>query len=141
MLDGGVAASHVSGQQTKVMKMDKRTMTMRWRGVVAVVLVLAGARTLHAEDVFDRECVACHVREKVSLRKAFMNALLIYSGHENMKAGLKYFLRHPRRDSSVMGEVFLEKHPLKQPLTLDDATLDRALELYWERYKVIGNLR
>ncbi len=111
------------------------------RRAVWVVLfwVIAGGGA-YAEDVFDRECVVCHVRQKVSLRKAFMNALLIYSGHDNMKAGLKYFLRHPRRDSSVMGEAFLEKHPLKQPMTLDDATLDRALELYWERYRVIGNL-
>jgi len=121
--------------------MDKRTMTMQWRGVVAVMLLLVGTGALHAEDVFDRECVACHVREKVSLRKAFMNALLVYSGEENMKAGLKYFLRHPRRDSSVMDEAFLDIHGIKQPIDLDDATLDKALNIYWERYKVIGNLR
>jgi len=116
-------------------------MTMRWRGVVAVMLVLTGIGALHAEDVFDRECVACHVRKKVSLRKAFMNALLVYSGEENMKAGLKYFLRHPRRDSSVMSEAFLDLHGVKEPMTLDDAALDKALDIYWERYRVIGNLR
>ncbi len=70
-----------------------------------------------------------------------MNALLVYSGRENMKAGIKYFLRHPRRDSSVMSEAFLDQHGVKEPLTLDDATLDKALDIYWERYKVIGNLR
>ena len=113
---------------------------MRWRGVVAVMLLLVGTGALHAEDVFDRECVACHVREKVSLRKTFMNALLIYSGEENMKAGLKYFLRHPRRDSSVMGEEFLEQYGLKEPLTIDEATLDQALDIYWKRYTVQGKL-
>jgi hypothetical protein len=90
--------------------------------------------------VFDRECVACHVQQQIPLRKTFMNALLIYSGKENMKAGLKYFLRHPRRDSSVMGEAFFDEHALAKPIDLNDTILDRALEIYWERYHVIGNL-
>jgi len=105
------------------------------------VLLAALIGSLSAENVFDRECVACHVQEKVSLRKTFMNALLVYSGEENMKAGLKYFLRHPRRDSSVMGEAFLEEHALKKPLTIEDAVLDRALEIYWKRYTVQGKLK
>ena len=70
-----------------------------------------------------------------------MNALLVYSGKENMKAGLKYFLRHPRRDSSVMGEAFLATHGLADPLMMDDRTLDEALEQYWNRYTVQGKLR
>jgi hypothetical protein len=109
---------------------------------VAVVLgVLFGATMQAREDVFERACVACHERAKVPLRKTFMNALLIYGGKENMKAGLKYFLRHPRRDSSVMSEAFLDRYGVKEPLDLNDTVLDRALDLYWERYKVIGNLR
>jgi len=108
--------------------------------VILYSMIFMSGGVLHAENVFDRECVVCHVREKVSLRKTFMNALLVYSGRENMKAGLKYFLRHPRRDSSVMGEAFLDKQGLKEPLQIDDATLDRALELYWKRYTVQGKL-
>jgi len=116
-------------------------MTLWWRGVVTVMFVFAGRGVLYAEDVFDRECVACHVQENISLRKTFMNALLIYSGEENMKAGLKYFLRHPRRDSSVMSETFLNNHPIKKPLLIDDKTLDKALDIYWKRYTVQGKLQ
>jgi hypothetical protein len=108
------------------------------RIVIAIAMVWMAA---YGDDVFERECVACHVREKVSLRKTFMNALLIYSGEENMKAGLKYFLRHPRRDSSVMGEVFLDAHGIKDPLKLDDAILDQALDTYWKRYTLQGKLQ
>ena len=144
MMDGGWwcgGATYLREADKGEWKMDKRTMTLRWCGVMFVMLVLAGTGTLQAETVFDRECVACHLREKVSLRKAFMNALLVYGGEENMKAGLRYFLRHPRRDSSVMSETFLDQHGVKEPMTLDDATLDKALDIYWERYRVIGNLR
>ena len=104
------------------------------------IAVLLLSTLLPAQDTFDRVCVTCHVEKKISLRKTFMNALLVYSGKENMKAGLKYFLRHPRRDSSVMGEAFLDTHGLAKPLTIDDATLDKALDIYWKRYTVQGNL-
>ena len=90
---------------------------------------------------FDRNCVPCHRKEGVSLRLTFMNALLIYSGEHNMKAGLKYFLRHPSRETSVMGEAYFRTHRLKAPLTLPERELDEALDEYWERYKVIGRLR
>ncbi len=107
------------------------------RGLMVVFLLTA---TLPAQDTFDRVCVTCHTEKKISLRKTFMNALLVYSGKENMKAGLKYFLRHPRRDSSVMGETFLDVHGLAKPLKIDDKTLDEALDIYWKRYTVQGNL-
>ncbi len=107
------------------------------RGLMVVSLLTA---TLPAQDAFDRVCVGCHARKKISLRKTFMNALLVYSGRENMKAGLKYFLRHPRRDSSVMGEAFLDAHGLAKPLNIDDKTLDEALDRYWNRYTVQGKL-
>jgi len=92
-------------------------------------------------SAFDRYCVPCHRERGVSLRKTFMNALLIYSGEKNMKAGLAYFLRHPSEKTSVMGEEYFKTHRLKAPLRLDEKQLREALDEYWERYKVIGKLR
>jgi len=108
---------------------------------VMTLLLALGSFPLHAADAFERACIPCHQKQQISLRQTFMNALLVYSGKENMKAGLKYFLRHPRRDSSVMGEAFLDEHGLAKPLRIDDKTLDEALEIYWKRYTVQGKLR
>ena len=106
-------------------------------GVVLAVTLLKGGEP----GVFDRHCVPCHRRERVSLRRTFMNALLVYSGERNMKAGLAYFLRHPSVETSVMGRRFFRRHRLKAPTTLSPRELREALETYWERYKVIGNLK
>ena len=99
------------------------------------------AASLSAAGSFQKNCVPCHNRENVSLRETFMKSLLIYSGERNMKAGLKYFLRHPRRDTSAMGEEYFAEHPLKDPLTIPESELDEALAEYWERYRVTGRLR
>jgi hypothetical protein len=101
-------------------------------GVVVGIWAAAGS--------FDRNCVPCHRKEEVPLRRTFMNALLVYSGEHNMKAGLKYFLRHPSIETSVMGRDYFRYHSLKAPTTLSDRELEEALDEYWERYKVIGNL-
>jgi len=106
--------------------------------IVSILALLSGL--LSASGSFDRNCIPCHQREKVSLRKSFMNALLIYSGEKNMKAGLKYFLRHPSIETSVMGEKYFKTHRLMEPLKISDRELDEALDTYWDRYKVIGNL-
>ena len=102
-------------------------------GILSVLSLSAGS--------FDRNCVPCHRKERVPLRQTFMNALLIYSGEHNMKAGLKYFLRHPSVETSVMGKAYFRTHRLKAPSTLPERELDEALDEYWERYKVIGRLR
>ncbi len=107
----------------------------------ALVLLLAMSSFVYAGNVFEEECVKCHLERKISLRKTFMNSLLIYSGKENMKAGLKYYLRHPRRDSSVMSEQFLDRYGVIKPLKIDDTKLDEALEIYWNRYTVQGKLQ
>lgn len=92
-------------------------------------------------DTLERLCVPCHVRLDISLQKSFMNALLVYGGKENLKAGLAYYFRHPSRETSVMDEDFVRKNGIKAPLHLSKKEMDEALEAYWQRYSVIGRLR
>ena len=110
----------------------------RWKRILIVgglcsLLLTAGS--------FEKNCIPCHRKERVSLRRTFMNALLIYSGEKNMKAGLKYFLRHPSIETSVMGKAYFRIHGLKAPSRLSERELDEALDQYWERYKVVGRLK
>jgi len=101
-------------------------------GLICCIIVNAGS--------FERNCIPCHRQREVPLRQTFMNALLIYSGKENMKAGLFYFLRHPSIETSVMGKAYFRSHRLKAPSRLSDKELYEALDEFWERYKVIGRL-
>ncbi len=112
---------------------------MKSRLIVLIVsCFVLGA--VSAEDEFDKHCVSCHAQNGISLQKAYMDALLVYGGKENMKAGLAYYLKNPRADTSVMDEEIIKKHGIKEPTSLDDETLDRVLEIYWNRYTVIGKI-
>jgi hypothetical protein len=130
----------MGGVMKRLLRLVTRSRSRRSLAGEIVAVLLLGTVVLAADDPFERTCVACHEHEGVSLRKTFMNALLVYGGKRNMQAGLRYFLRHPRRDSSVMSDAFLDRHGIHPRLDLNDSELDRALKTYWERYKVIGNL-
>ncbi len=95
---------------------------------------------LNAENSFEKVCVPCHLKTDVSLQKTFMNALLVYGGKENMKAGLAYYFRNPRHDTSVMGEDLIRKNGIKKPMSIEKKILDEALEQYWKKYTVIGKI-
>jgi len=95
---------------------------------------------LCAGSVFEHECVRCHKEKNISLQKSFMNALLVYGGKENLKAGLGYYLRNPNLGTSVMDEAFLEKNGVKAAMKLSPQIMDRALEEYWQTYTVVGKL-
>ena len=107
------------------------------KGIVIFVLSLS---LLVGGNAFDKHCVPCHTKMNISLQKSFMQALLVYGGRENMQAGLAYYFKNPRADISVMGEEFIRKYGIKQPLDINQSELDEALDIYWKTYTVMGKL-
>ena len=97
--------------------------------------------SLFGKDAYEKNCIQCHSELPMTLQRMFMNYLSVYSGEVNTKAALKYFMHHPRKDTSVMSDLFLQNFALKEPLLIDEKTLDEAIDIYWETYKVIGKLK
>lgn len=97
--------------------------------------------TLFAVANFQGECMQCHREKGVSLRKVYMNALLVYGGEKNFKTGLFYYCKNPTVSASVMDEEFLEKFLPLKPVVIDDVKLKKLLKIYWEHYKVKGKLK
>ncbi len=86
-------------------------------------------------------CIECHTKKKISLRKTFMHALLVYGGEKNFKTALFYYCKNPSQSSSVMDEEFVKKYlPLKS-INVDDILLKKLIDWYWNNYKIKGNLK
>jgi hypothetical protein len=109
--------------------------------IKSIVWMMVSVVLLCAENAYERECVPCHRELPMSLQRMFMNYLLVYSGEKNTKVALKHFMRYPRKDTSVMSELFLKNFAIKEPLMISDEALDEAIDIYWEKYKVIGKLK
>ncbi len=92
-------------------------------------------------DVYETNCVACHKELPVSIDKYFYRYLLKYSSEGAVKEAMKRYLKAPSKENSIMPEAFISRFGVKAPTTLSDTELKRALELYWEKYKVFGKLK
>jgi hypothetical protein len=96
---------------------------------------------LQAQDVYERKCIPCHKDLPTSLQQMFMVYLENYSGEKNVKTILKYYLIHPSKSLSVMSDLFIDSHGIKKPTKLNDAELDKAIDSYWEKFKVFDKLK
>jgi len=96
---------------------------------------------LFAQDAYNQNCVGCHEKLPISLQRIFMNYLLVYGGEKNMKAGLKHYLQHPSKEISVMSDLFIKGYGIKKKSNLSEKEIERALNIYWNKYKVFGKLK
>jgi len=96
---------------------------------------------LQAQDVYERKCIPCHKDLPTSLQQMFMVYLENYSGEKNVKTILKYYLIHPSKSLSVMSDLFIDSHGIKKPTKLNDIELDKAIDSYWEKFKVFDKLK
>jgi len=104
------------------------------------ILIISLVLSLNAN--FKDSCLKCHTKMKVSLRKTFMNSLLVYGGEKNLKIGLFYYCKNPTSMTSVMSDEFLSRFlPLKKYINVDDNELKKLLNEYWKSYKVMEKLK
>ncbi len=106
-----------------------------------IILSLVLTIGLFAQDAYERNCVECHKELPTSLQRMFMRYLLVYGGEQNVKAGLKHYLKYPLREISVMDDLFIDSYGIKQKTTLEESDIDEALDIYWDKFKVFNKLK
>lgn len=109
--------------------------------VKPLILCLVLVSGVFAQDAYELHCVGCHKELPTSLQRMFMRYLLVYSGEHNVKAGLKHYLKHPLREISVMSDLFLDNYGVKKKTNLTDNEIDKALDIYWNKFKVFNKLK
>ena len=106
-----------------------------------IVLSLVLVSGLFAQDAYERHCVECHKELPTSLQRMFMRYLLVYSGEQNVKAGLKHYLKYPLKEISVMSDLFIDSYGIKEKSDLSESDIDEALDIYWDKFKVFNKLK
>ena len=105
--------------------------------ILLFVIVLSS----NASDVYEKNCIKCHALLPFSLRDMFMRYLAAYGGENNVKVGLDHYFHYPSKDISVMPIEFLNSYGINHHSKINDRELKQAIDIYWEKYKVIGRLK
>jgi len=103
--------------------------------------IILSVSILSAQNVYERNCIPCHRNLPTSLQQMFKEYLLVYSGEQNVKAGIKHYLKYPSRSISVMSELFIESFGIKKKTLLSPEELDEAVDIYWDKFKVFNKLK
>ena len=109
--------------------------------VKKIILYAVLTSGLFSQDAYERNCVECHKDLPITLQQMFKKYLLIYSGEENVKAGLKHYLSYPYKGISVMSELFIDSYGIKKKSRLNEKELNEAIDIYWEKFKVFNKLK
>lgn len=92
-------------------------------------------------DVYKNNCLKCHNKLPVSIDKYFYRYLLKFSSESKVKAAMTDYLKKPNKDDTIMPEAFIKRFGIKKKTKLDDKELKKALDKYWEKYKIFGKLQ
>jgi len=91
--------------------------------------------------IYTLNCLGCHKNMPVSIDKYFYRYLLKYSSEREVKSALISYLQKPTKEKTVMPEAFIKRFGVKKKSNLTDEKLKRAIDYYWEEYKVFGKLK
>ncbi len=107
-----------------------------------IVLCLMLLSVLSAKsNIYERNCVQCHKTQAVTLDKLFYRYLLKYSSERAVKKALYDYLKHPSFFKTIMPEGYINRYGIKLPSKLSDKDLKKAIDIYWDKYKVFGKLK
>jgi len=109
--------------------------------ILLVLSVCLLAQDMPEQNIYEKKCVPCHKTLPTSLQQMFMKYLESYSGEKNVKTILKFYLKSPMSNLTVMSDLFIDSYGIKEPTKLNDKELDKAIEIYWEKFKVFDKLK
>ena len=105
--------------------------------ILCLSLLLLNAK----DDIYINTCVKCHKKIPVSIDKYFYRYLLKYSSERRVKEAMAEYLKNPSKETTIMPKAFIKRFGVKKKTKLDEKDLQKALDIYWEKYKVFGKLK
>ena len=109
--------------------------------VKRMMILVSVLSTILSANIYEKNCVQCHETLPVSIDKYFYKYLLVYSSEEDMKSAMINYLKVPLKETTVMSASFISRFGVKKETTLPEKELKKAIDIYWEKYKVFGKLK
>jgi len=105
------------------------------------ILLIVLLHVVLTAGVYEQNCVECHKSMPVKIDKFFYRYLLKYSSEESLKSALTSYLKNPTKEKTILQEGLQNRFGVKDRTTLSNIELKKAVDKYWEIYKVFGKLK
>lgn len=88
---------------------------------------------------FDKNCFDCHGKD-FKFHIIMNKYTLKYSSQERIKQAMFEYLKEPSYEKSILPLEYIEKFGLKEKTTLDDDSLRKMIDIYYDRYSFKSKL-
>lgn len=109
--------------------------------MVRVLLILILLLNFSFASIYQNNCISCHKNLPVGIDKYFYRYLLKFSSEREVKQAMTNYIKKPSKEATIMPDAFISRFGIKKPTKLNDEELKKALDEYWEIYKVFGKLK
>ncbi|MCF6172327.1 MAG: hypothetical protein L3J44_00820 [Campylobacteraceae bacterium] len=92
-------------------------------------------------SIYQKNCVSCHNKLPIKIDKFFYRYLLKYSSGIETKYAIKLYLQDPKKQNSILNPALLNRFGIKKKSKLSEKELEKAINEYWDKYKIIGKLK
>ena len=101
-----------------------------------LTLLLSNSFAQQASIELKKNCLNCHVEQKIPSELMYRRYLNKYSTHNRIKKRLFDYLKKPHQKDSIMPKQFFLKFPQKVALDLNETALIENIEAYLDFFDV-----
>ena len=104
--------------------------------VLFIVLVSTVLSAEITEKELQKNCIGCHVEQKIPSSLIYRRYLRRYSTHRAIKKNLFLYLQNPIRENSIMPKQFFLKFPQKEVSDLNKSILKESIDAYLDYFDI-----
>lgn len=87
-------------------------------------------------DQLYRDCLSCHIEQKIPSELIYRRYLSSYSVKEKMKQAMSVYLQNPKKENSIMPSQFFLKFPMKEKMQLKEKRLQSDIAAFLEFFDI-----
>lgn len=105
------------------------------------LLIITLISTIYLQaNSFETNCTSCHFANQ-QLSSFMARYTLKYSSEKKIKKAIFDFLKNPTKDNSIMPIGFISRWGVKEKSVLSDYTLKKAIDEYYNEFKLHKKLQ
>ncbi len=109
--------------------------------LLILLLFVTFAQSKEPTPLVQKNCLNCHVKQKIPSELIYRRYLMKFSTKERMKKSLFSYLKNPKKENSIMPQQFFLKFPQKEALDLTKRVLEESIEAYLDFFDLKGVLK
>jgi len=109
--------------------------------LLILLLFITFAQSNEPTPLAQKNCLNCHMKQKIPSELIYRRYLLKLSTKESIKKYLFSYLKNPKIKNSIMPKQFFLKFPKKEVLDINDTILENSIDSYLDYFDVKNKLK